>query len=373
MLAAIPLASQRNVLFDMEKIATDCGTVISASLFGALAGSGALPFPADAFEQAIRVGGKGVEPSLKAFALAFAAAGLNAPSPVAAPLPKLEPRPKGDAALVSVWQSLAAEAAAFPDPVREMALLGLRKVVDFQDVAYGREYLDRLRVVLNADAAAKDWLLTREAAKHIANAFAYDDVIRVADLKTRAGRFARVHAEMGATEATRLKITEFMHPRAEEIVGLLPAAMGRRIEAKPSRMKLIDWLFNKGRHVRTDSLWSFLTLYTLAGLRFWRRRTLRHAVEQKHLDVWLATALSHVPANYDLAVEIIRTRRLIKGYSCTHSRGLSKFDRVMQGVNLVSTRDDAADWARRLREAALLDEDGLALDGAIATIRSFTR
>jgi hypothetical protein len=30
--------------------------------------------------------------------------------------------------------------------------------------------------------------LTREAAKYIANAMAYDDVIRVADLKTRAAR-----------------------------------------------------------------------------------------------------------------------------------------------------------------------------------------
>jgi indolepyruvate ferredoxin oxidoreductase beta subunit len=37
----------------------------------------------------------------------------------------------------------------------------------------------------------------------------------------------------------------------------------------------------------------------------------------------------------------------------------------------VAGREDAADWARRLREAALKDEDGKALDGALATIRSF--
>ena len=36
-----------------------------------------------------------------------------------------------------------------------------------------------------------------------------------------------------------------------------------------------------------------------------------------------------------------------------------------------SRREDAADWVRRLREAALKDEEGKALDGAIATIRSF--
>jgi indolepyruvate ferredoxin oxidoreductase beta subunit len=43
----------------------------------------------------------------------------------------------------------------------------------------------------------------------------------------------------------------------------------------------------------------------------------------------------------------------------------------MEGIALVAGRQDAADWARRLREAALQDEEGSALDGALATIRSF--
>ena len=50
-----------------------------------------------------------------------------------------------------------------------------------------------------------------------------------------------------------------------------------------------------------------------------------------HLERWLATALARLPDNYDLAVEVIRCRRLVKGYSDTHARGLSKFDRVLAG------------------------------------------
>ena len=42
------------------------------------------------------------------------------------------------------WQALAARVAALPAPVAEMAGPGLRKVVDFQDLAYGAEYLDRV-------------------------------------------------------------------------------------------------------------------------------------------------------------------------------------------------------------------------------------
>jgi indolepyruvate ferredoxin oxidoreductase, beta subunit len=113
-------------------------------------------------------------------------------------------------------------------------------------------------------------------------------------------------------------------------------------------------------------------LHVLGGLKGWRRKSLRHATETAHLDAWLATALAYLPANYDLAVEVIRCRRLIKGYSDTHARGLSKFDRVLSAIATVRDRPDAADWARRLREAALQDEEGKALDGAIATIKSFT-
>ena len=57
----------------------------------------------------------------------------------------------------------------------------------------------------------------------------------------------------------------------------------------------------------------------------------------------------------------------IKGYSDTHARGESKFDRVMGAVPVLG-RSDGADWMRRLRDAALLDENGIALDDALKTI-----
>jgi indolepyruvate ferredoxin oxidoreductase beta subunit len=50
------------------------------------------------------------------------------------------------------------------------------------------------------------------------------------------------------------------------------------------------------------------------------------------------------------------------------ARGQSKYDRVMMGADTVAARPDAADWVRRLRQAALLDADGVALDGALKTV-----
>ena len=369
--AAAEIAAQKLVLADFEGLAIGAGSVISASLFGGLAGSGALPFPRAAFEAAIRGSGKAVEASLRAFAAGFDAVTLPAPAATQAAAPLRDAPPLGPKAMVGDFAKLSAKAASLPAPVADMALAGLRKVVDFQSVDYGATYLAHLQTVLDCDAATQGFALSVAAAKYIANAMAYDDVIRVADLKTRAGRFDRIRSEMGASDANVMQVTEFMHPRAEEIVGMLPAKLGARVEANPKWMARLDRWFNKGRHLRTDGLFAYLALHALGSLRGYRLRTLRHKQEVDHLAGWLGLALQTRPLNYDLAVEIIRCRRLVKGYSDTHARGLSKFDRVLAGIDLIRHRPDAADWARRLREAALIDEEGKALAGALATIRSF--
>jgi indolepyruvate ferredoxin oxidoreductase, beta subunit len=44
---------------------------------------------------------------------------------------------------------------------------------------------------------------------------------------------------------------------------------------------------------------------------------------------------------------------------------------VMAGAAKLEGRDDAAQWVRRLREAALKDEYGIALTDTLRTIESF--
>src|SRR5699024_11171518 len=64
-------AASEFIYFDMAKVAEAHGSVISSTLFGALAGSRALPFERADFEDAIRRGGIGVEASRAAFADAY--------------------------------------------------------------------------------------------------------------------------------------------------------------------------------------------------------------------------------------------------------------------------------------------------------------
>ena len=369
-MAAAGIAARGLIAADFEALAVAAGSVISASLFGGLAASGALPFAKAAFEAAIAAGGKGVAGSLRAFEAGYGAV----ISPAVAPAPVAKQAavgPTGPARLLALWAALAARTDAMPLPLRAMTLAGLRKVVDFQDCAYGADYLDRVDAMLRLDRADQDYALSVAAAKHLANAMAYDDVIRVADLKVRATRFARIRAEMGVGDAQALRLTEYLHPRAEEIAGLLPARLGARLAASPVWMARVGRWFGRGRHLRSDGLTSYGLLYVIGGMKFSRRGSWRHATEVAHLEQWLDVVRTHVARDYDLAVEVVNCRRLIKGYSDTHARGLSKFDLVMGGIGLIATRPDAADWARRLREAALRDEEGTALQGALATIRSF--
>ncbi|MBN8244999.1 indolepyruvate oxidoreductase subunit beta family protein [Nitratireductor aquimarinus] len=364
-------AASRYICFDMEKVAVEAGSVISSSLFGALAGSGALPFARESYEETIEASGRGVKASLAAFGKAFerTVAGEDASAVVQdAPPAGQGIAVAGPERLVAAWNALAARADAYPEPVRAMALAGLRKVVDYQDLAYGAEYLDRLDQALALDSAGKDHALGEAAAKHVANAMCYDDILRVADLKTRTARAERIRKEMKVGDANVLQVTEFFHPRVEEFCGTLPTGLGRFIENRPGLSKWVDRRINRGRRIRTDSLFGFGALWVIGTLRPWRRSLLRHQVEKEHLDRWYALALDTARRDYGLAVEILNCRRLIKGYSDTHVRGHSKFDRVLSGLTLLEGREDAADWLRRLREAALKDEKGEMLDGALKTV-----
>ena len=362
--AAMETAAKRLIAADYQRAAVDAGSVISASLFGAIAGSGTLPFPRESFADVIEASGRGVDASLRAFE-----AGAAGDAPAADEPAQRAAGPRGPARLMAQWTSLEARLEDLPAPVREMANAGLRHVVDFQDPAYGEEYLDRLERAVALDGG--DHALSTAAAKHIANAMAYDDVIRVADLKTRRARFDRVRREMGLDNGDVAHITEFMRPRVQELCGVMPAWLGARIEARPRLARWIDRRINKGRRARTDGVLWFGMLYCLAAAKRWRRGMLRHRVEAAHLERWLALALETARQDRALAAEIVACRRLIKGYSDTRVRGEAKFDRVLAALPMLEGRADAADWLRRLRDAALRDEKGEALEGALKTVASF--
>jgi indolepyruvate ferredoxin oxidoreductase beta subunit len=330
--------ARKAVLFDMRALAQENGTVINAVLFGAMIGSGALPLPREVCEAAIRRGGRGAEASLRGFAAGYdiAAGARHAPA-VPAPLTR-------------------------PTEVQAIVDLGVARLRDYQGEAYARLYLERVKSLGEADAT-----FLAEAARQLALWMSYEDIVRVADLKSRASRFARVRREVGAKDDEPVVVIDYLKPGIEEFASLLPPALGRRLVAWAEKRGKLD-AYNLGLHVKTSGVFGFALVRGLAWLKPWRPRSMRYADEQALIERWLAALRAAAPRDSALALEIAACAGLLKGYGETHRRGRANFlailDALVDNPPTPDPREQAA-AIRRAREAALADPEAKALSQAL--------
>jgi indolepyruvate ferredoxin oxidoreductase beta subunit len=261
--------------------------------------------------------------------------------------------------------------AAFPPPVRETVALGWTRLRDYQDVDYARLYLRRLARVLAAESGSAagqrgEFAVTRETARVLALWMAFDDIVRVADLKCRAGRFARVRREVAAKDGDIVRIVDYFRPGMAEFSGLLPAFLARRMLAWDRRRQARGKpAFSFALHLRTDSVHGYAVLRTLAGLRGLRRHGARYAQEQSLIECWLGAVETAVRSDWTLGHEVALCGRLIKGYGATNDRSKGNLrhilDQLASGGSFATSAQRAA-AIRQARDAALVDEGGQALD-----------
>ena len=351
LVAACRAAAKEWIAFDMAAVAEETGSVISAVLFGAVLRAGVLPFGERDFREAIEKGGTGVAASTRAFERALAA-----------PLRDFGPLEAGE-------KSVAINGLdAFPDEVREVLGHGVARLAGYQDAGYAREYLARLEPVRDADRVhgGGSWRLLKETARHLALGMAYEDTIRVAELKTSPDRLARVMQELDPAGGEVVEIAEYLHPRLQEIAESVPAPLGRFLLDTPLARRVVERLTARGRVVKTTSVGGYLMLRAVASLKRWRRSTLRFAAESRDLDVWLARLGAVAPVNYGLAVELAELRNLLKGYGDTRERGQASYARIMAAIAGRETDPRTAGRVAALRSAALADDTGVALAQALA-------
>ena len=347
-------------IFDMSTVAQETGTVLSAVLFGAIAGSGALPFSREAFEQTIRQSGRGVEPSLRGFARAFdiVSGGQAARTPPSSEAPALAVLP-------------VELARAFPPSTHAMLGAGHARMLDYQGSDYVDLYVQRMNRVLEAERAGDPsgehgFATTSEAARYLALWMAFDDIVRVADLKCRASRFARVRREVKAQDEELLRIYDHFKPGVPEVVALLPRTWGRALVGWDRRRQ------QDGKpplalplKVGVHTILGFLALRFLASLKWLRKRGSRFAQEQAMIERWLSVVEQGARIRWQLGHEVALCGRLVKGYGSTNDRGkdnlLHVLDHLAVGGNWDSPQS-RADAIRAARVAALADDAGKELD-----------
>jgi indolepyruvate ferredoxin oxidoreductase beta subunit len=342
------------ILRDLAATARAEGTAINAVVLGVLAGSGVVPIAAERFEAAVRAGGIAVESNLRGFAAGVALVGATERAVGAGPSPSI--------AAGGLPKDLGRRIAALPEEIREVAELGVGRLTDYQDEAYGGDYLDRVERLLACDGGDDKHNVTREAARHLALWMSYEDIFRVADLKVRRERFEGIRSETGASDDEPVRITEFFKPGPGEAADILPPAVGRRLRRLSEGRGAARW--QRSMRIRSDRIGGFLLLWLVARLRRFRRHTLRFAEEQAAIEDWLAAIESAAP-DPALAAEIAACATLLKGYGDTHRRGRHNYATIMDRV---AQRALSASTVAALRKAALADPDGFELEKTLATI-----
>jgi indolepyruvate ferredoxin oxidoreductase beta subunit len=332
--AAGGLLAKKAVMFDMRKLAQESGTVINAVLFGAIAGSGVLPLSRQACEAAIRKAGRGAEASLRGFAAGFDIAGGSRRAPEKAPAPKRA------------------------TTVDEILPLAEQRLKDYQGDRYAEIYAERVKPFLAGDAR-----VAATVARHLATWMAYEDIIRVADLKTRSSRFERVRNEVGAKEGEPVVVIDFLKPGVEEFASLLPHFLGKKIIEWAEKNGKLD-AYNVGMHIRTSSIFGYALVRSLAWLKPWRPSSYRYREEQQLIERWLALVGEAARRDAALAFEVAECARLIKGYGETHRRGKANFLAIVDALVENPATTDVAEQAKAIRtarDAALADPEGKAL------------
>ena len=326
-------------LLDLAGMARRAGTVISSVMLGAIAASGVLPraFTREVFEDTIRAGGVGVDGSLRGFALAFERVALQT-------------------------QQREQVAAALKPAEPDLLALARARLAEYQDAAYVRLYDERLAQVSAAEGLAGP--ITQEMTRWLALWMAFDDIVRVAQLKLASTRQARIRHEVGARDDEIVKTFDHFKPGASEFAALLPQALAQRLLAWDRRRVQAGrepwaWAIQLGTH----TVFGALTLKLLASLRGQRRRGQRFALEQLLLDEWLAAVVAGTRDEAALGLELAKCGRLIKGYGSTNERGKENLLHIVRHLAVsAAPASERAAAIRAAREAALADDAGIALD-----------
>jgi indolepyruvate ferredoxin oxidoreductase beta subunit len=248
---------------------------------------------------------------------------------------------------------------------------GVRRLTGYQGPEYASLYLDRLARF--AGKPGVDGPMIRELARHLAVRMSFEDTIRVAQLKLKEGRVARLRDESKVRDQDMIVVTEFLKPGPEEIFSMLPPAPAHAI------LRLVAWLGwsekSMPMKVRTTRFGGFLRLKMLASLRGWRPRTLRYADEQAWIDRWLELVERTLAADPQVAREMIETARLVKGYGETYKRGHHNWNRIVDELVQPFLSGDLpasqfADAILQARLAALADPEGARLGSVIDAVRA---
>lgn len=359
MKALIERFAHGSAIGDFAALSQKAGCQLNAVLRGLAAQR--LPVSADAFRNAIRADGRAVEANLRGFDAGFAYSNAET-------APAATPEISGFAASEAP-SAFAGQIDRLPPLARAFASEGVARLIDFQDEKYANLYLERLARFAVMAGADGDFM--KELARHLAIRMSSEDVVRVAQLKLRASRLARVEAEARARRGDLVEITEFLKPGPAELLSILPAGFARAALAFVDRR---GWSkVSVPMKVRTTGFWGFARLKLLASMRALRPRSLRAVEERAWIEGWLHLTERALKVDPSAAMEVVQTAQLVRGYGETWERGHANWRRIADELikpmlAIPVPPSHFADAVLQARIAANADPEGLRLGAVLRSV-----
>jgi hypothetical protein len=241
---------------------------------------------------------------------------------------------------------------------------GIHLLIDYQGPSYAQLYVDRIKRFIGKPKVDKAMLC--EIAQLMAQRMAYEDLIRIAQLKL-------AELDAGAPPFGRAA-DEVRKFRLDELIGVLPEAAA---DSLLTAFEKIGWLGRRRLTVRfsTRSHWAVRRLQLTAELRRWRLLSVRYADERVWVERWLhmiARCLDKQPAS---TFAVIDTATMINGQGDAYRQGVSDWHAIIDGLakptfDGVLPLPDLAGAIGEARAAAMPDPRQASLKRTIAQIRA---
>ena len=247
-----------------------------------------------------------------------------------------------------------------PERVTAVASEAIHLLIAYQGPSYARLYVDRLRRFVGKNGV-DDAMLT-EIARLMAVRMAYEDLIRIAQLKL-------AELDQGSARPT----VDVKKLQLDELVGALPAAIAEYV------LDALEWVGWRHKRVSirfsTASRFGIRRLKIEAGLRRWRLFSVRYTKERVWVERWLHMIDRSLTKQPQAAPAIIQTATMIEGYGDVYRQGMADWNAIIDSLvkptfDGVLALSDLAGAVTEVRAAAMPDPRQAALKRKVAEIRA---
>jgi indolepyruvate ferredoxin oxidoreductase beta subunit len=267
----------------------------------------------------------------------------------------------------------------FPESLREILTLGYNRLVEYQNKAYADLYIEKIKSVFKEEqkyehsgslvidgVEQNKWPITHEAARWTALWMAFDDIVRVAQLKIRQTRIASIREETKAKSGDLIKVYDHFKPGIAELAGLLPNALAKQLlEWEERRVRSGHEPLELKIKLQSTGLRGALMLRILASLKWLRVIGRRYELEHAAIDQWLSAVCKSTQMDQALGYEVAACARLIKGYGSTNQRAHENLAHILNTLlpsSAISSSAAQSQMIRQARSNALKEESGQPLD-----------